>query len=95
MREFGEAWDPAVGFAARNGFRRLQPSIGFEPRPDWPDVRQLQFAVFFEYLTDLDNTLETRTLDLRVFGLQFDSGDVINLSTEETLERIDGPFEIH
>ena len=95
LREFGEAWDPAVGFAPRNGFRRLQPTIGFEPRPDWPGVRQLQFEGFFQYLTDLDNTLETRTLDLRVFGLAFDSGDEINLSTEETLEHIDGPFEIN
>ena len=94
FREFGEAWDPAVGFAPRNGFRRIQPSIGFEPRPDWPSVRQLQFEVSFEYLTDLDNTLETRSLDLQLFGLAFDSGDEINVSTEETLERIDGPFEI-
>ena len=94
LREFGEAWDPAVGFAPRNGFRRLQPTVGFGPRPDWPHVRQLQFEVSFQYLTDLDNTLQTRARDLRVLGLEFDSGDEISFSIEETLERLDGPFEI-
>jgi hypothetical protein len=33
LREFGDAWNPAVGFAPRRGFRRLQPTVSWNPRP--------------------------------------------------------------
>jgi hypothetical protein len=31
-REFGRAFDPAVGFTQRNAFRRLQPSVEYSPQ---------------------------------------------------------------
>ncbi len=94
LREFGNEWDPAVGFAPRNGFRRLQPTIYYEPRPNLPNVRRLLFRADFEYLTDLNNNLETGQLDIRLFGVEFDSGDHFNISTIESFEALKAPFEI-
>ncbi len=33
-RELGDDYDPAVGFVTRNGFRRVEPRIGWSPRPN-------------------------------------------------------------
>lgn len=94
-REYGKGYDPAVGFVARNGFRRLQPSFTFAPRPDgWSPIRQFEFGVFFEFLFSLDNRLLTRNLRFEFFQLSFDSGDGIALSYNTRFEKLDDSFEI-
>ena len=35
-REFGAAYDPAVGFVTRNDFRRVEPRVAWRPRPAFP-----------------------------------------------------------
>jgi hypothetical protein len=96
IREFGEAYDPAVGFVTRRGFRRTQPTLAFSPRPesiDW--IRQLQFQFFFEYLTDLDNRLLTRTFQIKPLEIQFESGDRLSLDFERQFERLDRGFAVY
>lgn len=95
FREFGDEFDPAVGFTPRNGFRRLQPQVSWNPRPEWwPAVRQLEFEARLEYLTDLDGVLETREIGFTPFGLQFESGDNIEVGIGNQYERLTEPFEI-
>jgi hypothetical protein len=96
FRDFGEGWDPAVGFAQRRGFRRHQPTLTFAPRPsNWALVRQLQWQLYFEYLTDLDNRLLTRNLDFTLLQLNFESGDRFSIEGGRGLERLERPFTIH
>ena len=95
-REFGNAYDPAVGFVRRNGFRRLNPSFTFAPRPEnisW--VRQFEWQIFFEYLTDLDNVLLTRSTRLSLLDIRFESGDELSIDAQNRFEFLDEPFEIH
>lgn len=95
-REFGDDWDPAVGFVQRRGFRRANPVITFAPRPDWFDtVRNLEFSVYYEHLTDLDNRLLTRETGLTLLGLNFESGDQLDFRRSFRFELLDNPFEIH
>jgi len=94
-REFGKDYDPAVGFVQRNGFRRFQPSFAFAPRPaSLASVRQLEWEIFFEYLTDLENVLLTRTTRLRLLDVRFESGDELRFELSNRFEFLDGPFEI-
>jgi len=94
-REFGEAYDPAVGFVRRVGFRRLQPSFGYEPvLEDHPFIRQLDFSVRFEYLTDLDFEPETVNLTLTPLDVRFTSGDAVEADVAYDFERLDAPFDI-
>ncbi len=96
VREFGEAYDPAVGFAARRGFRRTQPTLTIVPRPesiDW--IRELQLQLFFEYLTDLDGRLLLRTQQLTPLDVRFESGDRVSLQFERVFERLERPFTVH
>ena len=95
-REFGNTYDPAVGFNRRNGFRRLNPSFTFAPRPEsisW--ARQFEWQIFFEYLTDLNNVLLTRATRLSLFDIRFESGDELSVEVNNRFEVLEEPFEIH
>ena len=94
-RELGDEFRPAMGFTPRNGFRRVQPSLTWAPRPErWASVRQLEFGIFYEHLLDLDNVLQTRRTNLTLFQVRFQSGDFFAVRNSHTLERLEDPFEI-
>jgi hypothetical protein len=93
-REFGNAYDPAVGFVRRRGFRRLQPTVSYLPFLESnPLIRSLEFTTRYEYLTDL--TLEPQTVQLgETFGLTLESGDRFSLNVDRLFERLNAPFDI-
>jgi hypothetical protein len=94
-RDFGPAWNPAVGFAQRTGFRRHQPTLTIAPRPAFlPWVRQTEHQVHFEYLTDMDGRLLTRNLRFTFLGVNFESGDRISFGGGQNFERLDDPFTL-
>jgi hypothetical protein len=95
LREFGTHYDPAVGFVQRRGFRRLQPTIGWSPRPSWGAVRQLDFQAYVEYLTDLGGYLETFNVQAKLLGVRFESGDGFELEARHDVERLRSDFQIH
>ena len=95
-REFGEEWNPAVGFVERRGFRRHQPTLTIAPRPqNWKYVRQTEHEVHFEYLTDLDDRLLTRNVDITPLQVNFESGDRFSFEGGRNFERLDSAFTIY
>jgi hypothetical protein len=94
IREFGDRYSPAVGFVARNGFRRVQPTIGWSPRPALPAVRQLDFQAQMEHLTTLSGQLETFNVTGRLLGVRFESGDNIEVEVRRDFERLQRSFRI-
>ena len=94
-REFGVGYDPAVGFNRRNGFRRVDPRIGF--RPNFPKsnvVRNMTMSVRYENLWDLDFSLLTQNLSLLLLGLQFESGEGFQIQLTRNYERLQRDFDI-
>lgn len=95
-REFGEQWNPAVGFADRRGFRRHQPTLTIAPRPQrWASIRQTEHQIFFEYLTDLDNRLLTRNVNITPLQVNFESGDRMSVRVGRNFEYLDRVFTIY
>lgn len=95
FREFGEAYDPAVGFAPRIGFRRAQPTITWRPLvPQSRHIRELTFEYFNEYLAD--NQWRPLTVNHRItpLGVRFESGDAITTEVNWNFERLDRAFDI-
>jgi len=95
LREFGDTYDPAVGFVPRNGFRRFQPTVSWNPRPEsvgW--VRQLSWEFFWEYLTTLNGVLETRREQFTLPEISFESGDNLKLEVTRGYEWLEAPFRI-
>jgi hypothetical protein len=94
-REFGEDYSPPVGFVQRTGFRRLQPSASWNPRPDFlPWLRQANLGVRLEDLWSLEGTLLTRDRSFTLPGLNLESGDEMSFEFGWNAERLEEPFEI-
>ncbi|PQJ35170.1 hypothetical protein BSZ35_11700 [Salinibacter sp. 10B] len=94
-REFGNAYDPAVGFVRRRSFRRLQPTIGYNPVFETNAVvREIQFVADFEYLTDLALEPQTVNFTLTPLELFFTTGDRVEVEVERNFERLNESFDI-
>jgi hypothetical protein len=92
-REFGASYDPPAGLVTRRAFRRIQPTVGYSPRPlRWDRVRQLDFRWQTTHLTDLRGRLETFEHAWTLLGARFASGDVFEVTTRRSFERLDVPF---
>ena len=94
-RQFGKHYNPAVGFVRRNGFRRFQPSFAFAPRPQNNRfVRQFEWELFFEHVTDLNGQLLTRNARIDLLDVRFNSGDEARIGFENRFELLEHPFAI-
>ena len=95
-RQFGDDYSPAVGFVPRNDFRRVEPRIGWSPRPEGVDwIRKLDFSVKFRNLTELGTGIvEEREWELNLLGVNFESGDGFSFNAKRTYEYLDFGYDI-
>ena len=94
-REFGVAYDPAVGIQPRVGFRRVQPSVNYNPLFEQSDViRSMSWGVFFEHLMDLDFELLTQQLNFDLWQTTFETGDNFSFYGGRNFERLTEDFDI-
>ena len=94
-REYGEDYDPPVGFVRRTGYRQLQPTVSYNPRPDFlPWLRQANLEVQFQDLWSLDGPLLTRRRNFTLPGLDLESGDEVSFEFGWNTERLRDEFEI-
>jgi hypothetical protein len=95
IREVQEQFNPAVGFVNRRGYRSYLPSIAFGPRPSGHRyIRRFEFGSEVEIITDPQNRLLERTVDLTLLNVQFHSQDNFAVAVEPTRVVLDEPFEI-
>ena len=95
-RVFGDHFDPAVGFVARNNFRRVHSRIAWSPRvPSVAWLRGVSFQVQRSSQETIDTgVLEDREWQLKLLGLNFESGDEIELNANHRFEFLDASFEV-
>lgn len=96
-REFGDQYNPAVGFVTRNNFRRVEPRIGWSPRPGGiPWLRQIDNSVQYRYLEGLgdDGVKEEEVWEFSPLGLRFESGDNVNFQFTRTYEFLENGFNV-
>ena len=94
-REFGNWYDPAVGFSRRNSFRRVEPRIRFSPLLEKSSViRELQWEISFENLMSLDWKRLTQNIRLTPLSIRFESGDEISYQIIKNFESLENDFNI-
>jgi hypothetical protein len=94
-REFGDAYDPAVGFVFRKGFRLVEPRIGWQPRPNIDGIRRFNFSSQFRHLESITTGItEEEQWQFQVFGVDFESQEGFNVSVQRQFEFLDNRFEI-
>ena len=93
--EVQDNYDPAVGFTRRTGFRKLQPRLGFQLRPqnDW--VRRFDFRGDVDWRVDPEtNRTLTREVDLKAFDLFTNSQDRLQVHILPTYDSLQEDFKI-
>ena len=95
-REFGSNYNPAVGFGRRNGFKRIQPSFSYHPRPEKYDfIRQVEFGIQYEFMTNLENKMLKKQTTITPFNIRFESQDQLSAKIVSLIEYLDKPFTIY
>ena len=95
-REFGDEWDPAVGFVQRRGIRRANPvryvcaAARLVRQRAQPGVPLLPRAS----VRPPQSALDARD-GLQLLGVVYDSGDRFDLRRNFRFEQLDAPFDIH
>ncbi len=95
VRELQPNYDPAVGFVARRGYKRLNPSLEFAPRlRSHPWIRGFEFSFDLDIQNDADNRPLTREFELTPFEVNFHDGSRLAFDVTPQYERLEEDFEI-
>jgi Domain of unknown function (DUF5916) len=93
-KQIGRDFFPALGFVPRTGIRKTSAHISFQPRPHRWGIRQFFFELEPEYITDLQNRVETWSIFTAPLNFRMESGDQVQVSCGPQFERLPEPFEI-
>jgi len=91
--EVGENFAPALGFVQRTGVKNVAARVEYDPRLGG-DVRQLHFLASADLTLDAAGDFDTFRGVLRPVGVEWDSGDRLDLELLQQSEQLDAGFEI-
>jgi hypothetical protein len=94
FNQIGGHYNAGVGFVPRNDIREFffQGLVG--PRPKRFRILQLFSGGDLDYITDLDNRLMTRRINLVPAQVRFNSGDEVAFRLTPQYEHLDSDFAI-
>ncbi len=84
-----------VGFVPRKNIRNSYSRLAFGPRPNRWGILQLEISAEIDYVTDFDNRLLTREIEVEPIGFRFLSGDQVSYELSRKYERLDDGFNIY
>ena len=94
-REFGNSYNPSVGFVRRNSFRRVEPRINFSPLIENSNlIRELTWELSFENLMSLNWNKMTQNIRFTPLSIRFESGDELSYQFIKNYENLDFNFNI-
>ena len=93
--QIGENYKPGIGFVPRRDIRNAYGSLTLGPRPRKWGILQVEIGGEFDYITDFDNLLLTREIEVEPLGIRFLSGDEISIGVSRIYELLDEDFNIY
>jgi hypothetical protein len=91
--DFGDSFNPEVGFVPRVGIRRSKIHFEHNPRPGKWGIRMLEPMTYIEYITDRTGRMVTRNWHFMV-GTQFENGAYLVVRHNRHFDRIDEAFRV-
>ncbi len=89
------AYNPSLGFVQQRGVNRLGGSTSLTPRPKSGPIRRLEFDLLsYNVVWDLDWRLSNASFEVKPIGLQFQSGDRVEINLQRAFDAPDEAFEI-
>ena len=88
-------FNPTLGFVQNDGIWRWAGQMEFTPRPHIPYVRQLQFNLLeYNYVQRLDGGLSNASFGITPLGVNFNSGDEVQVQLSREGDAPREAFEI-
>jgi hypothetical protein len=94
FRQWGEKFEPALGFIDRPGIRQYVLSAQYTWRPNTRWLRSVSLELRPYFATDLDNRVVAEDHDVPVLTFQTPAGDSLILAYTFYGDALDEPFEI-
>jgi len=89
------AFNPALGFVQQRGVNRLGGGTSITPRPGSGPIRKIEFDLLsYNVVWDLDWRLNNASLEVKPLGLQFQTGDQLELNVQREFDAPTEDFEI-
>jgi Domain of unknown function (DUF5916) len=89
------AYNPSLGFVQQRGVTRLGGSTSLTPRPKSGPIRRLEFDLLtYNVVWALDWRLSNASLEVKPIGMQFQSGDNIEINLQRAFDAPTESFEI-
>ncbi len=92
--QIGGNFNAGVGFVPRTGIRQLYSQGLVGPRPRRFGILQILSGADLDYITDLDNRLLTRRINVVPAQVRFNSGDEVAFKVTPQYEFLDRGFDI-
>ena len=92
--EVGENFVAGIGFVPRIGVKASYGNISVGPRPNKWGILQVKTGGGFNYLTNFDNVMVTRVLNIQPLGIRFKSGEEFSYSLSQQYEFLTKDFPI-
>ena len=96
FEETQENFDPAVGFVFRRGVKNLNSFFQWGPRPEnHPLIRQLQFSIEYDGISDSRNVLLSRTVNVTAFRVNTHADDRLLFGVSPQYELLNADFRMN
>ena len=93
-QQIGENYVAGLGFVPRPGIRETYANLFLGPRPNKYGIMKINTGGIINYITDMNNTMLTRDVFLKIAEFEFLSGEVAEYSLHNTFEYLDEDFHI-
>ncbi|MFA5327198.1 MAG: DUF5916 domain-containing protein [Prolixibacteraceae bacterium] len=92
--EVGENFVAGIGFVPRNNIRASYGNFSLGPRPGKWGILQVKSGAGFNYMTNFDNVMVTRELNISPLGIRFKSGEEFSYTVNQQYELLLKDFPI-
>lgn len=93
--EVGENFVAGIGFVPRTGIKASYGNFSLGPRPKIKGILQVKSGAGFTYLTNFDQVMVTRVLNIQPLGIRFKSGEEFTYSINQQYELLTKDFNIY
>jgi len=94
-QQIGENYRAGIGFTPRLGIKENYIEAALGPRPNKWGILQVSFRASGDFITDFDNELLTREIELTPLEIELIAGDEFEINTNPRYELLDKDFEIY
>jgi hypothetical protein len=93
-KRIGKDFNPAMGYVPWKGIQKIDLTLTYKPRPDWPWLRQMMHELFVQAVWGLNGDLYQWRIFTAPLNWRLESGDRVEFNIVPYMEMLPEAFEI-